>query len=221
MAQATSVIVAEAKERVGKGAARAIRRSGRIPAVIYGDHKDPICVSLTERDLIKTLSAGGFFTKIVTLEVGKDKHMVLPRDVQYHPVTDRAIHVDFLRVTAKTKIAVEVPARFINEEASPGLKKGGILNIVRHKIEVFCSATDIPESIEFDLTGLELNESVHMSNAKLPAGVVPTIDDRDFTVASVTAPSALRSKADSEGTDEEAEASEGEGESEEKAESAE
>ena len=191
----TIALPAEPRERVGKGAARAVRRAGRVPAVIYGDRKDPLTISLDPRDVDRELHKPGFFATLYDVEVGGKKHRVLPRDVQLDPVSDRTVHVDFLRVAQDTEVTVNVPVNFVNEEESPGLKRGGVLNIVRHEIEFSCRADAIPQQIELDLTGLEIGDSVHISMVKLPDGVTPTITDRDFTIATVAAPSAVKAEA--------------------------
>lgn len=186
-------LAAEPRARIGKGASRAARREGRVPAVIYGAGEAPLSIHIEEKALVKQLQTGHFMTSVVELSVEGKAHRALPRDVQYHPVTDRPIHVDFLRVAADTMVAVEVPVRFVNEEASPGLKRGGVLNIVRHEVELRCPAGEIPEELVVDLTGFEVGDSIHISVVALPAGVKPTID-RDFTIATLVAPSGLKSE---------------------------
>ncbi len=190
MAQ-TYELVATVRDRVGKGAARALRREHKIPAVIYGDGKAALPIALPNKELSLKLLGGGFLTTVATIDVGGEKIRVLPRDYQVDPVRDQLIHVDFLRITAGVTIAVEVPVHFLNEAASPGLKRGGALNIVRHEVELECPADAIPASIEVDLTGLDIGDSVHISAVKLPDGVTPTIRDRDFTIATIVAPAAL------------------------------
>ncbi len=202
----TIALPAEPRERVGKGAARAVRRAGRVPAVIYGDRKDPLTISLDPRDVDRELHRPGFFATLFDVEVGGKKHRVLPRDVQLDPVSDRTVHVDFLRVAQDTEVTVNVPVNFTNDEESPGLKRGGVLNIVRHEIEFSCRADAIPQQIEIDLTGLDIGDSVHISMIQLPDGVIPTITDRDFTIATVAAPSAVKAEA----AEEQAAAAEGE-----------
>jgi large subunit ribosomal protein L25 len=187
MAEAT-VLTAEARSATGKGAARATRRAGRIPAIIYGDGKEPVTVSLDTRGLRNALNHPGFFSTLYDLDVGGERLRVLARDVQLDPVKDTPLHVDFLRVSAASRIHVEVPVHFINEEASPGLKHGGVLNIVRHEIELSCRADSIPHDIVVDLTGREVGDSIHISDVTLPEGVQPTITDRDFTIATIAAP---------------------------------
>lgn len=195
MAAATE-LKAQARDRVGKGAARELRRQGLIPAVIYGDKKSPLPIAISYNDAMKRIYAGGFLSHVLTVDVAGDKHRVIPRDYQLDPVKDFALHVDFLRVTADTRLHVEVHVHFINEEKSPGLKRGGTLNIVRHTVELACSPEAIPEEITVDLAGTDIGDSLHISMVKLPNGVAPVIHDRDFTIATIVAPSALRSEED-------------------------
>jgi len=191
----TIQLAAEARARAGKGTARATRRGGRIPAVIYGAKQPPVMISVEERELTRLLHRPGFFTHMYDISVDGQTHKALARDVQMDPVKDRPIHVDFLRVSEGTTISVEVPVVFVNQEKSPGLKMGGTLNVVRHAIEVSCRADTIPEQIAVDLAGAEMNASIHISAVTLPAGVTPTITDRDFTIATIVAPSGLKSEA--------------------------
>ncbi|NJM50925.1 MAG: 50S ribosomal protein L25/general stress protein Ctc [Sphingomonadales bacterium] len=184
---------AELRERAGKGASRALRREGRVPAVIYGDKKEPIAIHVEAKELVKLLMTGSFTNSTVELTVGKDKQIVLPKDVAFHPVTDRPVHVDFFRIAKGAKLDVEIPVHFINEEKSPGLKRGGVLNIVRHELELICDATMIPEHIEIDVTGYDVGDSIHISAVTLPAGSESAITDRDFTIATIVAPSSLKS----------------------------
>jgi len=193
-----ATITAEIRERAGKGAARAERRAGRVPAVIYGDKEEPVIVSLSPRELKQEVHKAGFFTRLFDVEVNGKKHRVLPRDVQIHPLTDTPIHVDFLRVSEKTMINVGVPVVFENEELSPGLKRGGVLNIVRHEIELVCKAIEIPHSLNANLDGLDIGDGIHISQIELPEGVRPVISDRDFTVATIAAPSKLKSVEEEE-----------------------
>lgn len=179
---------ADVREEAGKGAARSLRRNGKTPAVIYGDSKEPVKITLDMNTINVEYNKGQMFTTLCDLAVGKDKHLVLARDVQLHPVTDVVEHVDFLRVTDKTKIAVSVPVKFINEEKSPGLRDKGILNVTRYDVEVLCKATNIPDEIEVDLTDKEQGDAVKASDAKLPEGSKYVIDDRDFTIATILAP---------------------------------
>ncbi|MCC9620524.1 50S ribosomal protein L25/general stress protein Ctc [Thalassospira sp. MA62] len=196
---ANSVINAEIRERAGKGAARAVRRAGMVPGVIYGAKQDPVMFQVDPRPLWKLLHAPGFYSHVLTVKVGKESYEVLPRDVQFDKVSDDIMHVDFLRFSKGQTINVEVPVRFENEETSPGLKKGGVLNIVRHEVEVICAPNAIPEELVFDLSGVEVGDSIHISATTLPKGVELTITDRDFTVATVAAPSALKSEESEEG----------------------
>ncbi|WP_321502135.1 50S ribosomal protein L25/general stress protein Ctc [Breoghania sp.] len=201
MAQ-TYELKATSRERVGKGSARALRRDKKIPAVIYGGNKDPLPIALDAKETTLTLHAGGFMTKLATIDVDGKKELVLARDYQLDPVRDSLVHVDFLRVSAKTRLAVDVPVHFINDEQSPGIKRGGVLNVVRHTVELECPATEIPESITVDLAGVDLNGSVHISHVNLPANVTPTITDRDFTIATVAAPAGLKEELKAEGEEE-------------------
>lgn len=181
-------LAATARDRAGKGTARAVRREGQIPAVIYGNKEKPVMISLDYSKFHRELHRPGFFTHLFDVTVDGATHRVLPRDVQLDPVYDRPLHVDFLRVSDTTEITLKVPVEFVNVETCPGIKKGGVLNIVRHDIEVFALAGNLPEKIVVDLAGFEVGASVHISAVKLPEGVRPTIDDRDFTVATIAAP---------------------------------
>jgi large subunit ribosomal protein L25 len=191
---------AAVRERVGKGAAREARRQGRVPAVIYGDKKNPEPISLEYKTVFMQVQTGNFLNTLYMINVDGNKTRVIPRDVQFDPVRDFPMHVDFLRLSKGASITIEVTVNFINEEECPGLKAGGVLNVVRYAVEVTCPAEAIPENFEADLTGLELGDSIHISAITLPDGVVPTITDRDFTVATIAAPAGL----DREGADEEA-----------------
>jgi large subunit ribosomal protein L25 len=188
------MLPAEARDRAGKGASRALRRDGRVPAVIYGDKKTPLSVHIDEKSLAKMLSTGHFMNSIVMIDAGGTSHRTLPKDVQFHPVSSRPIHVDFLRIGEHSTVTVAIPVRFDNEEASPGLKRGGVLNVVQHELELTCDAAEIPEEIHIDLTGLEIGDSIHISQVNLPKGTKAAIDDRDFTVATIVAPSAMKSE---------------------------
>ena len=183
-----TTISAEQRERVGKGAARAVRRAGRVPAVIYGDKKDPMGITIESREITKIVHQPGIFGRLLDIKVNGGKHTVLTRDIQFHPVTDNVLHLDFLRVSGSAKVAVAVAVEFINEDECPGIKIGGVLNVVRYEIELLCPATTIPEKITVDLEGLKIGDSVHISTIKLPDGVTPTITDRDFTVATIASP---------------------------------
>ena len=183
---------AETRDRAGKGASRALRRDGRVPAVVYGDKKEPLSVHVEEKLLAKMLSTGHFMNSVVMVEVGGKKNRTLPKAVDFHPVTSRPIHVDFLRIGEHSQVNVNVPVRFDNEDASPGLKRGGVLNIVQHELELVCDAAHIPDEIHIPLDGLEIGDSIHISDVKLPEGTKASIDDRDFTVATLVAPSAMK-----------------------------
>jgi large subunit ribosomal protein L25 len=190
MSHASYELKAEARERVGKGSSRELRRNGFIPAVIYGDKQSPIAIALSTNEVTKRIHAGGFMTTVATIDVNGEKIQVLPKDYQLDPVRDFTMHVDFLRVSGNTEVSVEVPVHFVNEEKSPGIKVGGVLNIVRHAVELLCPANDIPEFLTVDLTGAKIGDSLHISAVKLPAGVRPVISDRDFTIATIVAPAA-------------------------------
>ena len=185
-------IPAEPRTGAGKGPARAMRRAGRVPAVVYGSKQAPSMISVDPKDLMRALRAGSFLATVFDVDVDGKTERVLPRDVQFDPLTDRPLHVDFLRVSPTTTVTVDIPVAFRNEEASPGLKRGGLLNIVRHEIEAHCRADAIPHHIEVDLTGLDIGDSVHISMVSLPDGVRPTITDRDFTVATIAAPTVVQ-----------------------------
>ncbi|WP_119308309.1 50S ribosomal protein L25/general stress protein Ctc [Cohaesibacter haloalkalitolerans] len=189
---------AERRDRAGKGSARALRREGKIPAVIYGDKKDPISVAIPYKETTLQIQKGGFLTHIITVDVDGEKIQVIPRDYQLDVVRDFPLHVDFLRVSSSTMITVGVPVEFINEEGCPGLKRGGALNIVRREVEVECPATAIPESFVFDLKDADLGDSIHISAITLPAGVTPTITDRDFTIATIAAPAGFNEPVEGE-----------------------
>ncbi|WP_327209232.1 50S ribosomal protein L25/general stress protein Ctc [Rhizobium leguminosarum] len=198
MSQETYELKAEARERVGKGSARELRRNGLIPAVIYGDKQAPIAIALNTNEVTKRIHAGGFMTTVATIEIDGKKHKVLPKDYQLDPVRDFTLHVDFLRVSGNTQVTVEIPVHFINEEKSPGLKVGGVLNIVRHEVEVHCPADAIPEFFNIDLSGKKISDSIHISEVTLPKGVTPVID-RDFTIATIIAPAAGIDESAAEG----------------------
>ena len=192
---------AETRDRAGKGASRALRREGRIPAVIYGGKEEPTMIHVEEKELVKQLMTGHFMNSIVEIELGGKKIKTLPKDVSLHPVNDRPEHVDFFRLAKGGKIEVSVPVVFLNEEASPGLKKGGVLNVVRHELELVCENDRIPGEIEIDVTGKEVGDSIHISEVTLPEGSESAITDRDFTIATLVAPSALK-KAEGDTTQE-------------------
>ncbi len=179
---------AEKRDRAGKGVARALRRENRIPGVIYGDGKEPALISLIEKDITKEYRRGNMYTHLCDLTIDGAKQLCIVRDVQLHPVSDRIEHADFLRVTPKTKIVVDVPVHFLNQETSPGLKAGGVLNIVAHELPVLCSATDIPESIDVDLASAEIGDSLRLGGSKLRSSAVPVDNDPDYVLATILAP---------------------------------
>jgi len=185
---------AEARDRVGKGASRSLRRTGRVPAVVYGNNEAPLSVHVEEKELVRQLMTGHFFNSIVEIEVGGAKVRTLPKDVAFHPVSDRPLHADFLRVSADHKVHVNVPVVFTNEAASPGLKRGGVLNIVLHDLDVVCAPDAIPDEVVIDVTGLDVGASIHIHDIKLPAGVTAAHAERDDTVATIVAPSGLKSE---------------------------
>lgn len=176
---------AEARERVGKGSSREIRRNGKVPAVIYGDKQAPISITLDYKTLYYKIHSGGFKTTIANILLDGKSIQVLPKDFQLDPVSDKPVHVDFLRVSAKSVVNVHVPIHFHNEDAAPGIKRGGVLNIVRHDVELHAPANAIPDAIDIDLTGLQIGDSIHISAVTLPKGVTPVIQDRDFTIATI------------------------------------
>ena len=207
---------AELRERAGKGASRALRRDGRVPAVVYGGKEEPLAIHVEAKELVRQLNTGHFTNSIVMIEVGGKKLRTLPKDVAWHPVSDRPLHVDFLRLAKDAKITVAVPVVFTNEDASPGLKKGGVLNVVRHDLELVCESDKIPDEIAIDVAGLDVGDSIHISHVTLPEGSASAITDRDFTIATVVAPSALKkTEAEEEVGVEAVEAAEGGGEEEE------
>ena len=193
-----TVLTANAREKVGKGSAREARRQGNIPAVIYGDKKSPIPIVVEQKILVRYLSTGGFFNTLFDIDINGELNRVLPRDVQLHPVTDVPEHVDFLRVSATTKISVEVPVEFVGDDVSPGIKSGGVLNVVRYTVEVSCTPDLIPNTLLLDLSSAEIGDSLHISAVNLPEGVTPTISDRDFTIATIVAPTVVRDEATSD-----------------------
>lgn len=184
---------AEAREGVGKGASRFLRRQGRIPAVIYGNNEEPTGIHIEEKMLMKALMTGHFMNSIIMIEVGGKEVRTLPKDVQFHPVSERPLHADFLRIGEHSEVHVNVPVHFIDEDLSPAIKRGAVLNIVRHELELICDAAVIPDDITISLKGLEVGDSIHISAVTLPAGAKSAITDRDFTIATVIAPSGMKS----------------------------
>ena len=199
-----SILNAFSRETVGSNSSKKVREDKKIPAIIYGDGKNPEPISLDVKDLRIAISKSSFINKIYDLSIDKTKTRVIVQDISQNPVTDRLEHVDFLRVNDNTKVTIEVPVKFINEALSPGLKRGGVLNVVRYTVEVICPVKNIPENFEFNLDGLEIGDSIHISHTQMDPAIKPTITDRDFTVASILAPSALVSaEATEEKTEEE------------------
>ena len=184
---------AQTRDRAGKGASRAMRREGRVPAVVYGNKQEALAIHLEEKALIKAMSNGHFMNTVVMIDGVGDVVRALPKDVQFHPVSDRPLHVDFLRIGEHSKVTVGVPVRFIDEEESPGLKRGAVLNIVRHELELVCDAAEIPDEIAISLAGLDVGDSIHISSVTLPKGVESAASGSDDTIATVVAPSALLS----------------------------
>lgn len=195
------------RENTGTGNARAARREGFVPGVIYGGDEAPLAISVKHNEVLKAINSGQFLANMIEVNTDGKTQKVLTKDVQFHPVTDMPVHVDFYRVTAKSIIEVEVSVVFTGEEESPGLKEGGTLNVVRYSIEVKCPAGDIPDNITVDVSAMEIGDSIHISEVPLPKGVKPSITDRDFTIATIVA-----SRAEAAATDEDAEATPAEGE---------
>jgi large subunit ribosomal protein L25 len=187
---------AETRERAGKGASRSLRRTGRVPAVVYGSNESPLAIHVEEKALMMALQGGHFMNSVIMIDAGGAPVRTLPKDVQFHPVTDRPLHVDFLRISEHAKVTVAVPIRFIDEESSKGLKRGGVLNTVRHELELTCDAAEIPEQIEISLAGMDIGDSLHISAVTLPAGTESAITDRDFTIATIVAPSSMKMEAE-------------------------
>ena len=197
---------AELRSRAGKGAARQTRRDGRVPGVIYGNKQPATLISVEPRELLRQLRKKAFHATLFDIACDGKKERVLPRDVQFDPVSDKPTHVDFMRVGEHTRVYVDVPVVFQNEAQSPGLKRGGVLNIVRHEVELVCSVDLIPQQIIIDLAGLDIGDSVHISMVKLPEGVRPAIADRDFTVATIAVPTVQKVETEVAATPAEGEA---------------
>ena len=181
-------IKAEARSQVGKGSARAARRAGLVPAVIYGNKETAVSVTLDANQWRQLMHKPGIFSQLININVNNETHFVLPRDIQQHPVSEEAMHIDFLRVTKNATVAVGIAVEFLNEDKCTGLKLGGVLNIVRSQVELNCPAISIPEKLTVDLEGLNVGHTIHISSIELPEGCTPTITDRDFTVATIAAP---------------------------------
>ncbi len=201
-----AVMTATMRNSSGKGPARRARRDGQVPGIIYGNREEPMMLTLEYRRLVKALGDNRFFIRLLDLEVDGKKHRVLPREIQFHPVSDAPIHIDFLRFDPSRKIPVAVPVRFDGERESPGIRRGGMLNIVRYDVEVLCTADRIPSELEIDVSELEIGDSVHASSITLPAGVEFVITDRDFTVATVAAPTVIADEEEGEEVEDEDEA---------------
>lgn len=199
----TPVLEAVARAGVGKGAARSARREGLVPGVIYGGNEPPQTINMKFNELLRMLKAGRFLSTLLNVRVDGKDNRVICRGVQRDVVKDLPTHVDFLRLAETSRIKLFIPVEFVNREASPGLKRGGVLTVVRPEVELFVTAGDIPDHIEIDLTGTNVNDTLHISNVQLPKGATPTITDRDFVIANIQAPSGLRSE-DNEDADEEA-----------------
>ena len=196
MSRKSYELEASVRERVGKGAARALRLEGRVPAVIYGDKKPPLAISLPFKETDKRLRAGGFLTTVATIAVGGEKIRVIPKDYHMHVVKDTLTHVDFLRISDETIVTVFVPVHAVNQEKSAGMKRGGALSIVHHEIECKCRADSIPESIDVDVTALNIGGSVHIEDVVLPKGVEAVIHEKNYTVLSITAPAGFSETAE-------------------------
>ena len=197
----STIINGNLRNSTGKGSARAIRRAGRIPAIIFGDKKDTISIDIEEREYKKIMNQSGIFSRLLDLSVDGKSNLVLTRDIQFHPVSENPLHVDFLRIGKGSNINVSVPVSFINEELSPGLKTGGVLNTVRFELELMCPADSIPEKIEINLEGLIVGDSIKISSVNLPDGVSSTITDRDFTIATIAAPTVMSEVSTEETTE--------------------
>ncbi|MDC1087351.1 50S ribosomal protein L25/general stress protein Ctc [Alphaproteobacteria bacterium] len=197
---------AEARSQVGKGSARAARRAGLVPAVIYGNKQPAVPITINANKWRQLMNKPGIFSQLINIEVNSEKYFVLPRDIQQHPVSEEAEHVDFLRVTKNATVAVGISVEFINEDKCTGLKLGGVLNVVRAQVELNCPAISIPEKITVDLEGLNVGHTIHISAIQLPEGCTPTITDRDFTVATIAAPrGGLGDSEEQDSTEEETE----------------
>ena len=179
------------RDKIGKSNCKQLRNMGKIPAVIYGDKKEPTYIAVDYPKIVKELSRTSFFSTIFSLKLNKKKIKVLPKEIQTDPLNDKPIHIDFLRVNDESKINISVPIIFINEDKSPGLKSGCVLNAVRREIDLICKINSIPEKLEADLTNLELGSVIHMSDIKLQEDVIPQISDRDFTIATIAAPTVM------------------------------
>lgn len=192
----TPVLEAVARTGTGKGAARTARREGLVPGVIYGGGEDPLPISVKFNVLLKQLKQGRFLSKLITVRVDGQDNKVVCRGVQRDVVKDLPVHIDFLRLTDRTRIALHIPIEYVNREKSPGLRRGGVLTEVRHDLELYVTAGNIPDKVTIDLSGTEINDTIHISHVTLPAGASPVISDRDFSIANIQAPSGLRAEED-------------------------
>ena len=179
------------RDKTGKSNCKQLRNTGKIPAVIYGDKKEPAYIAIEYPKIVKELCKTGFFSTVFSLKLNKKAIKVLPREIQTDPLNDKPVHIDFLRVNDESKINISVPIIFINEDKSPGLQSGGVLNTVRREIDLICKINNIPEKLEADLTNLEVGSVIHMSDIKLQEDVIPQISDRDFTIATIAAPTVM------------------------------
>ncbi len=204
-----NAIIATNRDRAGKGTARQSRRDGLVPSVIYGEKKPANMINLIKKDFAKLIQNPRCMNSIITINVDKETHSVMLKDVQFHPVNDQPLHADFLRVQPTTKVVVYIPVDFINGSKSMGLKRGGVLNVVRHKVEMICEAAHIPEKLVCDLTPYQLGDTIHISAIDIPSTAKPTID-RDFTIASIAVPSGIKAALREEKLAAEKEAGEGE-----------
>ena len=201
------------RDKTGKSNCKQLRNMGKVPAVIYGDKKEPAYIAIDYPKIVKELSRTSFFSTVFSLNLNKKKIKVLAREIQTDPLNNKPLHIDFLRVNDESKINISVPIIFINDDKSPGLKSGGVLNAVRREIDLICKIKNIPEKLEADLTNLEIGAVIHMSDIKLQEDVIPQISDRDFTIATIAAPTIMpveEEKPETEGEEVEGEGEEGE-----------
>jgi len=206
------VLTVDVRERIGKGGAREARRQGKVPGVLYGGGQNPVAINLDAIEILKALNSGKFLSNLVTIDHKGEKQSVIPQDVQFHPVTDQALHIDLYRVDEDQKVKVEVSVTFTGEDVCPGLKRGGTLNVVRHAVELLVPAGSIPDTLTADISELDIGDNVKISNIDLPAGAEPTITDRDFTIATIAGRGGA---VETEGEEETAEETEEEAPSEE------
>ena len=186
-----NILKATKRTSASTGQVNKLRSDGFVPAVLYGGKKDNLNISLKKLHLRNLLNTKTFLSKVFDLDIDGNSEKALPRDIAYDPISDEPIHIDFMRITKGSKLILEIPVKFINSDKSPGLKKGGVLNIVRRKVELKCPAENIPDEIVVDLNNTEINSSLKISSVKLPENVVPTITDRDFVIATVAPPTIL------------------------------